>query len=142
MKKCNKPLLFLMIIFLVFTAVSCANVKSKKIEYYSNKDNYIEATGTINYVFFDDENGSVYLGFSDLSETFDDDCFKITGHNYSIIINDYKELIEIGKTASFVTAPKYFGDGYVMPIVSLTIEDSCLLEYEVGISNFLDWLKE
>ena len=75
-----------------------------------------------------------------MSDKFDDDCFKITGENY-YLVDGFKELIEIGKTATFVTAPKYFGDGYVMPIVSLTIDDCCLLEYESGLSNFLDELQ-
>ena len=141
MKNCNKLLLPLILIFLVLIASSCTNTNNKKIEYYSNEENYIEATGTIDYVFFNDKDGALYLGFSDLSETFDDDCFKITGYNYSIIVEAFKERIEVGKTATFVTAPKYFGNGYVMPIVSLTIDDICLLEYEVGILNFLDWLK-
>ena len=31
--------------------------------------------------------------------------------------------------------------GYVMPIVSLTIDGNMVLEFEEGVSNFLDWLK-
>ena len=141
MKNHNKVLLSLMLVFVVLVSSSCAYTRYSKIKYYSNEENYIETTGTIDYVFFDDENQILYLGFSELSEKFDDNCFKIVGDNYPIV-NSFKESIKSGKTATFVTAPKYFGDGYVMPIVSLTMNDCCLLEYEVGIFNFLNWLKK
>lgn len=142
MKKLNRVLLSLMLAFFVLTASSCMNTYSRKqIKYYSNEENYIEATGTITHVRFNDEKEALYLGFTDLSERFDDTTFKITKDNYSIIVNA-KDSIQVGKTATFITAPKYFGDGYIMPIVSLTIDGDCLLEYEVGISNFLDELKK
>lgn len=141
MKTYNKILLSLILIFCTLFATSCANSSNQKIKYYSNSENYVEVTGTINYVLFDDENEILYLGFSDLSEKFDDDCFKIVENNYSIILSGAEERIQVGKTATFVTAPKYFGDGYVMPIVALSIDDCRLLEYEIGIKNFLDWLK-
>lgn len=141
MKKLNRVLLSLMLAFFVLTASSCNTYSRKQIKYYSNEENYIEATGTISHVIFDDKTEALYLGFTDLSERFDDTTFEITKDNYSIIVNA-KDSIQLGKTATFITAPKYFGDGYIMPIVSLTIDGVCLLEYEVGISNFLDELKK
>ena len=57
---------------------SCAYTKIKQIEYYSNEENYIEVTGTISHVVFDDEYKTLYLGFSDLSDTFADNTFELT----------------------------------------------------------------
>lgn len=141
MKACNKIMLTLTCIFCILFATSCAHTSNQKMKYYSDTENYVEVTGTISYVLFDEENESLYLAFTDLSVDLDDNCFKIVGDNYSIIASESKELIQVEKTATFVTAPKYFGDGYVMPIVALTIDDCCLLEYEIGIANFMDWLK-
>lgn len=121
---------------------SCAYTKIKPIEHYSNEEHYIEVTGTISHVVFDDEYKTLYLGFSDLSDTFADNTFELTGRNYSIVADAARESIEVGRTATFVTAPRYFFDGYIMPIVSFTIYGECLLEYEERLSNFLDWLKK
>lgn len=87
---------------------SCAYTKIKQIEYYSNEENYIEVTGTISHVVFDDEYKTLYLGFSDLSDTFADNTFELTGRNYSIVADAARESIEVGRTATFVTAPRYF----------------------------------
>ncbi len=141
MKYRNKILLFLIICLLVLATTSCANTNTEKIKYYSNEQNYIEITGTIDHVVFDDEQKVLYLGFSSLSQKTDDDCFKVVGDAYSIVMAN-KEYIQIGVTATFVTAPKYYGDGYVMPIVSLSVDGRNILAYEDGFSSLLEWLKK
>jgi len=140
MKHCNKILPLTLCLF-VLVASSCVTTNNKKMNYYSNEKNYVEVTGTINHIVFDEKQEILYLGFSNLSKKLDDDCFKIVGDSYSLVVAS-KESIQIGKTATFVTAPKYFGDGYVMPIVSLTIDDNVILQYEIGFSDYLDWLKK
>lgn len=141
MKYCSKKLLSLIIGLLVFTATSCTYTNNEKINYYSNEKNYIEITGIIEHIVFDDEHETLYLGFSNLSHKTDDNCFKVVGEAYSIMVT-YKDHIHIGKTATFVTAPKYYGDGYVMPIVALSVDGLNILEYETGFSSLLDWLKK
>ena len=41
-----------------------------------------------------------------------------------------------------MTAPKCFGDGYVMPIVAVSVDGEVLLEFEEGFENFLEHLKK
>ena len=139
MKYCNKALLCLTLCLFVLIGTSCG-ISNKMVDYYLNRNNYIEVSGTITHIVFNEEKETLYLGFSELSKKLDDTSFKIVGDSYSIVVT-YKETIQIGKVATFVTAPKYFGDGYVMPIVSLTIDDNEILSYETGFSNFIDWLK-
>lgn len=55
--------------------------------------------------------------------------------------NKIDEKIEIGDRIEFITAPKYFGDGYVMPIAEITVNGEKLLAFEEGFPNFLDWLE-
>ena len=141
MKKSNKTLLLIMLFLLILVTTSCSNRIQKQLDYYSNEENYIEVTGVITHVEFDDESETLYLGFTSLSQKLDDDCFKVVGDAYSIVVN-YDEHIQVGKTATFVTAPKYFGDGYVMPIVSLSIDNQHILEYEIGFPSLLNWLKK
>ena len=112
-------------------------------EYYRQKDNFVTATGTIRHIAYNDDSSALYLGFTDLSPTFDDNSFKIVGNNLPIVQkNNIDEKIKIGDKIEFITAPEYFGDGYVMPIVAVSVNGEELLEFEEGYANFLKWLEE
>ena len=90
---------------------------------------------------FDDDYKTLYIGFTELSPTFDDTCFKLVGKNLEKLKdNKNVDKIKIGEKITFITAPKYFGDGYVMPIVQISINGECLLEFNEGYTNFLGWL--
>ena len=119
--------------------VLLASCKSSKIvDYYSDPDNYVTASGTITYVNCDEDNEVVYLGFSDLSPSFSDSCFKISGKNYELICESgLLETLTLGQQVTFMSAPKYFGDGYVMPIVWITVDDNTYLNFEEGMANLI-----
>lgn len=118
--------------------VPCASYST----YYSEKSNYVTASGVIDYLKYNDDRSALYIGFSDLDYKFDDTCFKIVGENLSIVQeNGIDEKISVEDKVSFMTAPKYFGDGYVMPIVSISVNEEELLEFDQGVNNLLDWLK-
>lgn len=126
----------LITILLVFLFSGCSN---EKYEYYSEKENYVNATGTISFINYDENSSELYLAFDNLSYKFNDNCFKITGENYNIIKNNNIDSdLYCGTIVNFVSAPEYFGDGYVMPIVSLSIGDSCYLEFDEGLNNLLE----
>ena len=120
------------ILCLMLLMSSCDSRKMAK--YYANKDNYIEVTGSVNFINRD-QNG-LYYGFEDMSVNLSDDCFKITGKNKTIV-NDMgiDQKIHIGDTVTFITAPRYFGDGYVMPIVAISIDGESLLCFDEGLAN-------
>ena len=83
------------------------------------------------------------MGFSDLNPRFDDDSFKIVGDNLLIAQNNgVDKKIRIGDRVDFITAPRYFGDGYVFPIVGLSINNDELLNFEDGFYNLLKWLDD
>ncbi|HIV47949.1 MAG TPA: hypothetical protein H9749_09110, partial [Candidatus Acutalibacter stercorigallinarum] len=70
-------------------------------------------------------------------------AFKIVGDNVQIVLeNGISEKIKLGDTVEFVTAPRYFGDGYVMPIVAISVDGEQLLDYEEGYANFMEWLEK
>ena len=107
--KKSSTILILLLLCITFILSACSSTKMKK--YYMEKDNFINATGTIRHISYNDDNSALYLGFSDLSPSFDDNSFKIVGDNLSIVQkNNIDEQIKIGDTIQFVTAPKYFGD--------------------------------
>ena len=133
----QKRLLLALQLFLFFFALTSCKT-SEKIDYYSDTANYVTASGTVRHVSRDDDNEVVYLEFSELSPSFSDSCFKISGENYELIKeNGLFEVLNIGQQVTFKTAPKYFGDGYIMPIVSITIGNNTYLDFEEGTSNYV-----
>jgi len=125
--------------FILFTSCTSTN----RIDYYSKRDNYITATGMVRYISYSEDNLALYLDFEELTPTFDDTCFKIVGKNLSIVQgNGINDKVKEGIQIEFITAPRYFGDGYVMPIVAISVEGESLLEFEEGFTNLLIWLKE
>lgn len=131
--------LIVLLACLMVTISACQTGKMK--EYYSQKTNYIAATGTVSYISCDIQNKSLYIGFSALTPSFDDTCFKIIGKNFDIVYEKgIATFLEIGSHVEFITAPMYFGDGYVMPIVSISVADETFLDFEEGFLNFVEWL--
>ena len=119
---------------------SCGSTEKK---YYEEKENYIGVTGTISHIQYNEDLTVLYLGFSELSPALDDTSFKIVGENLKIVqANGIDIKLKIGEQISFMTAPKYFGDGYVMPIVAISVNGESLLDFQEGYTNLLDWLSE
>ena len=145
-EKCMKR--FLKLIAVAFSlcvilsaAVSCRS--QEQIEYYSQMDNYIGVTGIVTSVKYDENARALYVEFSDLSVKLDDNCFKIIEENLKIAEeNGIYEKLKIGELVTFITAPRYFGDGYVMPIVALSVNGKNILQFEEGYANLLAWLSE
>ena len=110
--------------------------------YYAQKDNYVTATGTVDFINYSEEGDVLHIGFSDLTPGFSDCAFKIVGENLRIVQeNGIDEKLQMGQKIEFVSATKYFGDGYVMPIVAITIHGETLLEFDEGFENLQEWLK-
>ena len=126
---------------LVPCCMSCYSYR--KIAYYSQRDNYVIATGILVFIKYNDDNTGLYLGFSDLQPKFSDNAFKIVGDNLQVVQRKgIDEKLKLGDTVSFTSAPAYFGDGYVMPIVQISLNGEELLSFEEGYQNLLDWLKK
>lgn len=131
---------FLSILFVFLSLTSCA--AKKQMEYYSVPENYISVSGTVSHFVYDEALDAYYLAFDDMSVALSDHNFKIVGENASIVRKGgIQEKINIGDSVSFVTAPKYWGDGYVMPIVEISVDGETLLEFNTGLSNLLNWLE-
>ncbi len=135
--------LMCIILLLLLSIGLCGCNSFDKIEYYANKENYISVSGTVSHIKYNEDATALYIDFSDLSPVFGDTCFKIVGKNLEIVkTNKIDDKLEIGEQITFITAPKYFGDGYVMPIVAISISGENLLNFEEGYVNLLDWLSK
>jgi hypothetical protein len=127
-------------IILVFP---CSCNSSEKIKYYSQKENYISVAGTVSSIKYNEDSTALYVDFSELSPMLDDTCFKIVGENLEIVQgNNIDDKLKTDEQITFITAPKYFGDGYVMPMVAISIGEENLLEFEDGYENLLTWLED
>ena len=136
-------LIMIIISICILLVLFCSCISSGKIEYYSQKENYISVTGTISSIKYNEEATALYIDFSELSPVLDDTCFKIVGENLEIVkAKEIDDKLKIGEQITFITAPQYFGDGYVMPIVAISISGENMLDFEEGYKNLLDWLSE
>ncbi len=118
---------------------SCLSIRYRI--YYPVKDNYIEVSGVVIYMEYSDDHTVLYIAFSDMDRKLDDRTFEIVGENLRIVEkNGIDDKIKIGDRVTFVTAPKYFGDGYVMPIVAISANGESLLDFDEGFKNFMDYL--
>ena len=109
--------------------------------YYRDESNYAEFTGTISFISYDETTDTLYLSFENITPKTADNSFKIVSSNLAIQKDSpYYDKIAVGTPVSFCTAPKYYGDGYIMPLVGLSIDGETLLEKSKGIANWNDWL--
>lgn len=132
-------LFFLLCMGLSLTACSTREIRA----YYAQKDNYIHASGVVSHIACNEQGDAIYFGFDSLVPEFDDNCFKIVGDNFETVKkNGITKKIQLGDTVSFTTAPRYFGDGYVMPMVAVSIDGEELLGFDEGYANFMKWLEE
>lgn len=136
----NKKLILFTIIVLISFGSACT--RQNMLEYYTNKNNYVSATGTIHHIRFADETYELYLGISEQTPKFDDTNFVVSGQNMNIVQeHGIENKLQIGDKVSFVAAPKYWGDGYAIPIVEITLDGETLLTFEEGYENLLEWLR-
>lgn len=127
---------------LCITALLCGCASKRELDYYSDKQNYVSVSGCVDHLVYNEEGDALYIGLSETPSGFSDTSFKIVGENLKTAQdNGIDTLLTIGDTITFTTAPGYFGDGYVMPIVSLELKGECLLDFESGYKNLLTWLK-
>jgi len=134
-----KKRIFLLALFIAVVFSACT--LNQEIDYYSDTNNYITATGTVTHIKYNENQDALYLGFDSLSPGFSDNTFKIVGKNLLIAQdNGIDQKLQMGKQIEFISTPKYFGDGYVMPIVEIVVDGEVLLSFEQGQQNWLEWL--
>lgn len=139
--KFNKNYCIAIVLTLISLLLFASCDSKKKYNYYADKDNYISVVGTVSYIKQSEDAAILYLEFDNMSVQLSDNFFKVVGDNYIILQECMMSSgIHLGDQLEFVTAPRYFGDGYVMPIVSICREETVLLELQDGVENLLRWL--
>lgn len=129
-------LVLLTVCMLICSLTGC--LKNKQWAYYQVQDNYVTVTGTVCHMKYNDEETALYLAFEDMTVTFSDNHFKLEGENLTLTRErGIDEKVAIGDVVTFISAPRYFGDGYVMPIVAIETDDTVLLTFDEGYENLM-----
>lgn len=100
MKK--KAMCACIVLLLVCSTLLCSCSVSKRVlvRYYSEKSNYVTASGAVDHIQDDPELDGLYLGFSELSPTMDDISFKLVGANREIVLQrGILQKIQLQETA-------------------------------------------
>ena len=118
-------------VFLWFESIQLKN-------YYSEKEVYVTVSGEVEWLNFGED--GLFLTFQEeLTEPYEHYTFGIKGKSFDLLLEkNIKNRLHKGDKVEFMTAPRYFGDGFIMPIVSLTVNGEVLLEFEDGYANLLE----
>lgn len=139
--KTKKTLFYYCFLALLVACLTSACSNQRMIEYYTEPSNYIHASGTIHHIQYDTKTNELYLGISEQEPKFDDTNFVLDCQSSRMLQESgFIEKLQIGDRISFVAAPRYWGDGYAIPIVSVEHHGETLLDFEVGYANLLDSL--
>ena len=107
--------------------------------YYSDRNNFITEEATVDNIIYNEERNHVVLWLSDIDPQYQSEAFIFRGENAATVLeNGILSKVKIGDTITFTSAPRYFGNGYFMPIVELYIGEEAILEFEIGYQNLLD----
>ena len=134
-----KRMIFLILCTMVLFA-GCARIDTR---YYADQSNYVSVTGTVSHIAYDEEETALYIGIEECPEGFSDTTFKLTGDGLTIARErGIDELLQVGGEITFTAAPRYFGDGYVIPATSIEVGGATLLGFDEGHAALMDWVEE
>ena len=134
----HKSIAFFAICFVIASSLSGC-YRSREKEYYLDKSNYVTCEAVVKNTVYKEENQAIYLWLTPAIDVYSDTTFSIKEKNLEIFIaNGGLELLTNGKTITFTSAPRYFGDGYIMPIVAISCDDVILLDFEIGYNNLME----
>ena len=126
----------IIIIIILFLISGCYRNKEKL--YYLDVSNFIKEEATVDNVLYDEENKSIYFWLSNIDDVYQDSTFIVDGDNVNVLLQyDIINRIMIGDTITFSSAPRYFGDGYCMPIIELIHNNEELLSFDEGHKNLM-----
>lgn len=140
-------------VIICFSFVSCGpvgwlielpyTIKEKK--YYSNPSNFVEVSAICeSFGTFTHYPDQYYLNVKDMDYERTDECkFVSTSFDFDVASTELlkkagiEEVLTEGTAVTFMSAPRYFGDSYWMPIVALEIDGEVWLDFDTGYKNLM-----
>ena len=106
--------------------------------YYLDKDNYITEDAIVDNLIYDKEGNCLVFWLSEIDEAYESSDFIIKGRNLSVVLEKgVVEKIDVGSKITYTSAPGYFGNGYFMPIVAISVAGEELLSFDEGYENLI-----
>lgn len=110
----------------------------QEIPYYKNADHYVTAQVQVDSIEYDEEKEIIYLELTDLLESGIQRhwYYYLNKENTKIALNNgMLEKIHPKDIITIRVAPRVFGDGYVIPLASVSNDDEALLPFDIGWEN-------
>lgn len=122
---------------IIISLAGCYTAREKV--YYADMNNYITEEATVDNIIYNEEDNYIVLWLSEIDPSYQSSEFIIRGESVSSVIeNDIFNQIKVGDKITYTSAPGFFGDGYFMPIIGLSIGDIHILEVEKGYQNLMN----
>ena len=145
----KKVSLFLIITFLSLFLSACSIMELvdfhslyNQIKYYKQKENYIMCTGIIKEVSCTEDSTKLCIEIENIGpDEFQNNKFYICGKGKDIVeSNGINQDLKTGDKIKFMSAPRFYGDEYVVPIVYLEKEGEVYLTFNDGYNAFIEIL--
>ena len=110
----------------------------QEIPYYKNVDHYVTAQVQVDSIEYDEEKEIIYLELTDLLESGIQRhwYYYLNKENTKIALNNgMLEKIHPRDIITIQVAPRVFGDGYVVPLASVSNDNEVLLPFDIGWEN-------
>lgn len=140
----RKTTVLLVCILVVIFCNACdinAPLRNKMVAYYSQDKNYFELSGTVKSVEYREDIDELFIEMDILT---DEHHFPLNGDGYGeFTVVNWSKLsfhLEINDTIALTSAPDYFYNGHILPIVSVKKGDDEYLSFAKGKANYLSWI--
>ena len=107
----------------------------QETHYYKNVDHYETAEVLVDSIDYDEDREIIYLELTDLLQSGVQRHwhFYLNKANTEIALNNgILEKIQPKDIITIQVAPRVFGDGYVIPLASVSNDDEVFLPFDVG----------
>lgn len=133
-----KRIFLIIAVFVLIVSLIIDYCKSIEKRYYFDKNNYITEDAVVDNIVYDKKCNELVFWLSEINEAYQGSVFKIKGESVDPLLErGILEKIEIGSEITYTSALEYFGNGYSMPIVALSVDGEELLSFDEGYKNLL-----
>ena len=131
----RKCIILMQLMVLICILSGC--MKKREIEYYLDTSNYITEEAVVEDIIYE-EHEYILFALSQIDDSYQTTHFIIEGDSVETVIkNGIFDKVKIGDEITYTSAPRFFGNGYDMPIVALCVGADEILGFEEGYENLL-----
>lgn len=121
-----------------------APLRNKMLDYYRQDDNYVQLQGRIKTIEYlkDIDELRVEIEIMDENHQFPyigaDRCGKfaiVNWSSYGFVLKEKDDIV-------FTSAPLYFYNGHIWPVVAIESDGEEYLPFSAGKDNYLNWIQK